>query len=130
MSEFIINPMWIYLIDLFSNLKSLSLLLLILVSVSFVMCAIGYVVWRACEFGCEYDEDIEMDKAFKRAFKIGAIILTATSLLYTVVPSEKTMYAMMVATYVTPENVELTGETIKDIVDYVFEKAGELGEEK
>ena len=39
MNEFIINPMWIYLIDLFSNLKGLLELLLILGSVSF-LCAL------------------------------------------------------------------------------------------
>lgn len=130
MTDFIINPMWIYLVDLFSNLKGLLELLLILGSVSFVMCAIGYVIWRADVGAFVYDEEIEKGKKFKRAFKIGAIVLSATSLLYTVVPSEKTMYAMMAATYVTPENIELTGEAITEIVDYVFEKAGELGEEK
>ena len=68
MNDFIINPMWIYLIDLFSNLKGILDLLLILGSLSFVLCAIGYVIWRADAGALVYDEEIEKDKKFKRAF--------------------------------------------------------------
>lgn len=41
---------------------------------------------------------------------------------YVVIPSEETMYKMLVAQYVTYENVDKATESIKEGVDYIFKK--------
>lgn len=42
--------------------------------------------------------------------------------VYIVTPSEETMYKMLVAQYVTYENVDKVTESIKEGVDYIFKK--------
>ena len=44
------------------------------------------------------------------------------------IPTEETMYQMLVANYVTDKNIETATDVIKDSVDYIFEKIEE-GEE-
>lgn len=43
------------------------------------------------------------------------------------IPSEKTIYKMMVANIATYENIDLTAETIEDAFDHVIDKLIELG---
>lgn len=43
------------------------------------------------------------------------------------IPSEKTIYKMMVANITTYENIDLTAETIEDAFDHVIDKLIELG---
>ena len=43
------------------------------------------------------------------------------------IPSEKTLYKMMVANVATYENIDLTAETIEDAFDHVIDKLIELG---
>lgn len=42
------------------------------------------------------------------------------------IPSEKTLYKMMVANIATYENIDLTAETIEDAFDHVINKLIEL----
>lgn len=111
----IINPLWIYLIDVAGELDILSILAvaicLVIVLVSIGMYSDGYKDWL--EIG-------------KKALLFGVISLIM--LIFT--PSEDTMYKMLVTNYVTPQNIEVTGETITDAVDYIFEKVEQLQEEE
>ncbi len=38
------------------------------------------------------------------------------------IPSQETMYKMLVTNYVTYENAEIATDAIKDSVDYIFDK--------
>ena len=57
----------------------------------------------------------------KRSKKI-LIVICISAGVYTVTPSEETMYKMLVAQYVTYENVDKATESIKEGVDYIFKK--------
>lgn len=42
--------------------------------------------------------------------------------MYIAIPSKETIYKMLVSKYVTYENIDKATDTIKDGVDYIFEK--------
>lgn len=129
MSNPIINPLWIYLIDVLNSLGGLLLAILIFAGAGLIVGFIIYMIWITDSYSPSYDEDVEVNKTYQRLLKRGTIIFTVSALLFTLIPSEKVMYTMFVATYVTEENVELTGDAIEDMVDYTFEKVDELGED-
>lgn len=128
MSNPIINPLWIYLIDVLHSLSGLLVAILIFAGAGLVVGFNIYVIWRTDSYSPNYDEDVEDNKTYQRLLKRGAIIFTVLALLFTLIPSEKVMYTMLVSSYITQENIELTGDAIEDMVDYIFEKVDELGE--
>ena len=129
MSNPIINPLWIYLIDVLNSLGGLLLAILIFAGAGLIVGFIIYMIWITDSYSPNYDEDVEVNKTYQRLLKRGTIIFTVSALLFTLIPSEKVMYTMFVATYITEENVEITGDDITDMVDYTFEKVDELGED-
>ena len=128
MSNPIINPLWIYLIDVAGSIITVAVTLMVLLGVGLVFGATFYIMWRVNEYYEDDDDDVRDNKLFLRLLKRGAIAFALSALLVTFIPSEKTMYTMFAASYITEENVELTGDAIKDTVDYIFEKVDELGE--
>ena len=118
----IINPWIFYLIDVLSSLKETSS---IIAAISvFGLCALGIVTVIAKINYC-YDDDTQRFIALAtKALKKLLIVLCISTCVYTVTPSEETMYKMLVAQYVTYENVDKATETIKDGVDYIFKKLG------
>ena len=129
MSNPIINPLWIYLIDVLNSLGGLLLAILIFAGAGLIVGFIIYMIWITDSYSPNYDEDVEVNKTYQRLLKRGTIIFTVSALLFTLIPSEKVMYTMFVATYITEENVEITGDDITDMVDYTFEKVDQLGED-
>lgn len=118
----IINPWIFYLIDVLSSLKGISSI--IAAVVLFGMAALGLVT-AVAKSECCYDEDSARFVASSiKLFKKLLIVLCVSTGVYTVTPSEETMYKMLVAQYVTYENVDKATETIKDGVDYIFKKLG------
>ena len=112
----IISPWIFYLISVFDALK----IILTIVSI-----ALGFVmVFLLAGFFCnlEYYSDVKEaweDYKWIKKFVVGLIVIL---LLLVVIPSKETMYTMLVADNVTYENVEIATDTIKDGVDYIFEK--------
>lgn len=68
------------------------------------------------------DNNASTIKACIRAFKKLSIVACIITSVYIVTPSEETMYKMLVAQYVTYENVDKATESIKEGVDYIFKK--------
>lgn len=67
----------------------------------------------------ESDPIIKKCNAFVRRATIACTIMLV---LFSLIPSQKTMYKMLVANFVTYENVETATDAIKDSVDYIFDK--------
>lgn len=69
------------------------------------------------------DEEIERFKE-KQKGNVKKVIITTIICVVGIVaiPSEETMYKMLVARYVTYENIDKATKSIKDGVDYIFEK--------
>lgn len=115
----IINPWIFYLIDIGGNLGKLCGLMIITGAVLFfILLAI---------LGVSYDDGLDEDeeKIFLKWFKRLLTIITIGIVGVVFIPSNKTMYTMLVAQTVTYENVESVGETIKDSVDYIIDKINE-----
>lgn len=118
----IINPWIFYLIDVLHSLKGISLTLIVITLFGSIGIGTYITVIRSCYW---YDEDdrhltTQLTKILKKLL----IVLCIITGVYTVTPSEETMYKMLVAQYVTYENVDKATKTIKDEVDYIFKKLG------
>ena len=112
--EPVINPVWFYLTEVIGTLKVVigyggtSVLVIV-----FVLC-----MAEATTAGLD-------DKQWKR-YKIGFIVLGITALIGLLLPSESTCYKMLVASYITPDNLNLFGESVTNAVDYIVESVDKI----
>lgn len=121
----IISPWWIYLIDLFDNLKGLLGVALFLLGGAAVALL---VIWFFSSL--DYEQDEEHIVACKKYLKKSVIWLCVSSLLFTVIPSKDTMYTMIVLDNVTTDNIQAIGKTGKDVVDYITDQIDKVVNDK
>ena len=138
-SEPIINPWLFYLTDLVSALK----VTLIILSNGLVIGSLFYLyIWyENNKFNRDSEENIKLRKTWLKGAKMCLISAIITFIVGMMVPKERTLYAMAIASALTPDTVQLiydkTGETatdilnggaelIEDIVDYGVDKINEL----
>ena len=138
-SEPIINPWLFYLADVVSALK----VILLVLSVGLVIGSSVYLaVWyENNEFKPDSEENIKLRKTWLKGAKMCLISAIITFIVGIMVPKERTVYAMAIASALTPDTVRLiydkTGETatdilngggelIEDIVDYGVDKINEM----
>lgn len=138
-SEPIINPWLFYLADLVFALK----VTLIILSVGLVIGSLCYLaVWNEnVDHKPDSEENIKLRKIWLKGSKICIVSAVITFMVGMIVPTEKTLYAMAIASALTPDTVQLiynkTGETatdilngggefIEDIIDYGVDKVNEL----
>ena len=138
-SEPIINPWLFYLANLVSALK----LTLIILSIGLVIGSLLYLyMWyENNEFNRDSEENIKLRKTWLKGAKMCLISAIITFIVGMMVPKERTLYAMAIASALTPNTVQLiydkTGETatdilnggaelIEDIVDYGVDKINEM----
>lgn len=107
----IINPWVFYLIDVLSGLN------LFLWIIGGVCVVLSFLCIDLCS---SYDEEIE--EMAKKCIKISLSVFTCCCIGIVLIPSKETMYQMVVANFVTHENIETATDVIKDSVDYIFEK--------
>lgn len=112
-----ISPWWIYLIDLFDNLKGLLGVALFLLGGAAVALLI---IWFFSSL--DYEQDEGPIVACKKYLKKSVIWLCVSGLLFTVIPSKDTMYTMIVLDNVTTDNIQAIGKTGKDIIDYITDQ--------
>lgn len=138
-SEPIINPWLFYLADLVFALK----VTLIILSIGLVIGSLLYLAaWKEnMDYERDNEQNIKLRKTWLKGFKICIVSSVITFTVGMIVPTEKTLYAMAIASALTPDTVQLiydkTGETatdilngggefIEDIVDYGVDKINEL----
>ena len=103
--EPIISPVWIYLINLASTIHSLSI-----------------CIWTASLFiglfvfigAIEFDGP-DSEKSRRRCLKIFAIIMLVCFILLVLIPNKQTMYAMLAASIITPDNISGSEEHLIDL---------------
>lgn len=138
-SEPIINPWLFYLADLVVALK----VTLIFLSIGLVIGSLLYLaVWKEnVDYKPNSEENIKLRKTWLKGSKICIVSAVITFTVGMIVPTKKTLYAMAIASALTPDTVQLiynkTGETatdilngggefIEDVVDYGVDKINEL----
>ena len=124
----IINPIWFYLCDVFNIVNAFTATAAGLIGLAWLLTyAIGWCLTTANaslgEDDCDYKSGLAL-KATAKKLIIPFIIVFSIDIF---VPSENTVYKMMVANIATYENIDLTAETIEDAFDHVIDKLIELG---
>lgn len=104
--EPIISPVWIYLIHLANTLHSIS------ICIFGTSLTIGVLIYA----GVIEIDDPDSEKARRRWLKIFAIIATVCVLILTLIPDKDTMYAMIAASFITPDNISGGEDHLIDLV--------------
>ena len=129
----VINPMLFYWCSVSDFAKAVSILSSIIIGIACLICfGIGAFCigdWADSECGKDDDEYKVATKLLNWGRK--CIVPLVISLILSVfIPSEKTIYKMMVANVVTYENIDLTADTIEEAFDHVIDKLVELGDKE
>jgi hypothetical protein len=116
-----IFPVWLfYLAEMCGSIKEvLSVGGCMIGGIGGVILAIVFIILLL-------DGDLNDSEGFwnthlKKKCKI-VIFAFALAFLSCFIPSKSTIYTMMVASQITPQNIELVNGEVKDTVDYIFEK--------
>ena len=121
----IISPWSIYFADVLPSLGNIGLAIGIITTAAFL---VVIIFWGIASLD---GLDEETNKSFhKLLFKICLPILLVGYLIFVLMPSKKTIYTMMVVKQITPHNIEILGDSAKDVVDYITDEIKELTKEE
>lgn len=126
--NYIINPAWVYWLNIVDGLHVLFVLLgsLMLVLTS------GTTIWYICTLVVDADEDQEAwtsareRKVLKPFLKFGWVITVVFMLAALFIPTKNTLLEMQIAKFATTENAEKALEAVKSAADYVVESIKSL----
>ena len=113
----IINPWMFYLVDCLDGLKMVCIIAVPVLVI--VIAVLSYIIE---DLGLNKENEL---KSARRTRKI--VILFSIFLLIVIpfIPNKETCYKMMVASQITDNNIQKAEDTIKNSVDYIFEKINE-----
>lgn len=121
----IISPLWFYLIGIGADIQILLGIvggtIATAAGIALIISAIEYY-----NYNYNHESSLKIIKISKKYFMIGLMI----SFFAVFIPSKETCYQMIAATVVTPNNIEIVGETTTDIIDYIIESVDTLLEEE
>ena len=115
--HYIINPWVFYLLGVSNSVKTMCVIFLMVFGVMFGT----YLFFWIIEFvgDDEYQTPIQILKKWRVP-----LILTVAFLVF--MPSEDTIYKMLIASQVTTENIDTAKETIQDVADYIVDAVKEI----
>ena len=108
----IINPWLFYLVDMIGSFQILSILIVLLIIISFAIEILKY------DEAMDELDRVKVIKTLKKKVIVIALLITFAMFL----PSKDTCYKMMVSSQITDINIKKAEDVIKDSVDYIFEK--------
>ena len=118
MSEYIIDPKWFYFVDMLNDLECA---ICVITGVLTVGILIILIIASTKIFDGWSDEDRDLwKKLAKKAIRLSVIPICMIFIIV-LIPSKETMYEMMMAKYITHENISFSVEAIKSAVDYIVE---------
>ena len=111
--EPVISPALIYLIHM---IKAIYVLLIFILFVSaFTMVMSPLIADCICE---DYEEE---GKVMRKIIKICAILVAICIILTMFIPNEKTIYAMIAASMITPDNISISEDHITELISKIAE---------
>ena len=127
----VINPIWFYLCDVFGIVKTGATIASGLIGFAWLLTYVFglWITTTNASYG-EDDSDYKEGLALKAAAKKLMIPFIIAFSIYIFVPSEKTVYKMMVANLATYENIDIAADTIEEAFDHVIDKLVELGDKE
>lgn len=119
MNEPIISPWIFYWMSVVDNLRSL---------IGFIgLLATGITMWFCLEWIVKLG-DKNYSVKYKQEIKLFTCIGLVCAVLFALIPNEKTLTRMIIASYVTPHNIEIVQGEANKSVDYLINKIVEAGE--
>ena len=112
--EPIISPSIFYWFEIISNLKIFLIILFGLSCVGLVFCIVSFIAMLV-----EEELETHTGKITKKLCKFCTIITSIFGLLFIFIPSKETLMTMIVAKYVTPDNITAVGGTIEESVSSI-----------
>ena len=119
----IINPLWFYLIDTITSLKFVFLAMGIFIWVVLGVISISYLLW-------DLDDFIDFWKDNRTKIIPTIVIATILTIVGCLIPGIETAYKMLVASFITPDNIAAVGESVSSVVDYIINSVDKLIESK
>ena len=113
----IINPWMFYLVGCLEGLKMVCI-----ISVPVLVVVIGFLTATIDDLWSDQEKEKKSD------IRTRTIVILFTILLLVVIPfipSKETCYKMLIASQITDTNIQKAEDTIKNSVDYIFEKINE-----
>ena len=110
----IISPSIFYWFEIISNLKIFLSILFGLSCVGLVFCIVSFIAILV-----EEELETHTGKIIKKLCKFCTIITSIFGLLSIFTPSKETLMTMIVAKYVTPDNITAVGGTIEESVSSI-----------
>ena len=77
-------------------------------------------------FDNSYKQKKEKQETSKHNIKLLIVPWILTLIISTLTPSANVIYKMLVASQITPQNIEIIGDTVEYSVDYIFNKIQSL----
>lgn len=111
--EPVISPALIYLIHMIKAIYGLSIFILFVSAFTMVMSPL--IADCVCE---DYEEE---GKVMRKIIKICAILVVICIILIMFIPNEKTIYAMITASMITPDNISITEDHITELISKIAE---------
>ena len=112
--EPIISPSIFYWFEIISNLKIFLSILFGIGCVGLVFCIVSFIAMLV-----EEELETHTGKIIKKLCKFCTIITSIFGLLFIFTPSKETLMTMIVAKYVTPDNITAVGGTIEESVSSI-----------
>ena len=112
--EPIISPSIFYWFEIISNLKIFLSILFGLSCVGLVFCIVSFIAILV-----EEELETHAGKIIKKLCKFCTIITSIFGLLFIFTPSKETLMTMIVAKYVTPNDITAVGGTIEESVSSI-----------
>ena len=124
MSGSIINPMDLYWIGTLDAFDTFSLAMAVVLCIVFVSLIIGAIynadMMTYCKDNARY---YRMCKTCSIVCGILFLVFVSSAIF---IPDKRTMIEMTIAKYATHENIKLTTDGIKEVVDYIVNAIGQI----
>lgn len=123
--EPIINPWLFYLIAVVDDAQWFLNIIIFLSIASFIVISTYYFIeFCSDDYRKEHKENaLKNSKSIlKKIFKT----FIACSVAISIIPGSDTIYKMIVADNITPNNLEIVSDTVEGGIDYIFEKINSL----
>ena len=120
MNEPIINPWIFYILQIVDTLIIISVSVLV---ISLLLMGTMFIMILLMNADDEYKD---IAKAAKKQFKRVLALTMFSSIMVIFIPSSDTIYKMLIADNLTPNNIQAIGGTLEDSIDYIAEKIKDL----
>lgn len=120
----IISPLWVYLIHLSNTIRIAAGV----VDTIAVIAWIAMFMYKDCEFIGNPDPSEEKQiRSFNKSMKRCVIVMFICSIILIVVPDQKTMYEMLAASMITPDNISAVEEHVIELIKQIANAVYDAG---